>query len=305
VTRRALASALFVATAVLACGKRDGTPKPPAPATTLATSTAAPKHLELENADIVVPEGASAAKPVPFILLLHGLGHSGPGLAEQFRFAELSRSLGFAYAAPSGAFDASGRRFWNAWTACCDFDPKKPDHVSALRALLDEAAKNPALDPKRRHVLGFSNGGFMAHRLACEVPGLAAIASIAGSGPAPGETCRPSGPVAVLQVHGDADQVIAYGGGHTLGDPSLPVHPSAPDVMKAWAERNGCGRLLGTPPTLDLEPDLPGEETRVLRYPGCRRSTELWRVEGGGHVVAVKPGAVERVIEFLEQQRAE
>ena len=277
-------------------------PNPAPPAASGAVTSTLPHRVELVNAELSVPEGASPAKPVPFLLVLHGLGDSGSNFAERTGLAELSRARRFAYAAPDGSFDAIKRRFWNAWNACCDFDEVRPDHVQALSALLDQAAQNPAIDKKRRYVLGFSNGGFMAHRLACEVPGLAAVASIAGAGPSPAETCRAPTATAVLQVHGDLDKVIAYGGGHTLNDPKLPLHPSAADTVGAWAKRNGCGAPDGTKTLFDLEPELPGKETSVLRYAKCKQPVELWTVKGGGHVIATDRAALEQVIGFLERQ---
>jgi polyhydroxybutyrate depolymerase len=257
------------------------------------------------NSELWVPEGAGEAKPVPFFLVLHGLGDSGSSVAEWTGVAELARARGLAYAAPDGTFDLVKRRFWNAWTACCDFDRLRPDHVQALGELLAEAGRHPAVDRKRRYVLGFSNGGFMAHRLACEVPGLAAVASIAGAGPGPTEPCQPQAATAVLQVHGDLDRVIAYDGGHSLDDPKLPLHTSAPDTVSAWAKRNGCGPPEHTKIRLDLEPDLPGKETSVLRHRGCTRPVELWTVKGGQHVSATGRTAIEQVIGFLERHTAQ
>ena len=301
---------LLLISGSLGCEKRnDDTPavrapqpNPSPPSAGNPSASSSPPRVELVNAEISVPKGISPEKPVPFLLVLHGLGDSGTNFAERAGFAELSRARRFAYAAPDGTFDTIKRRFWNAWTACCDFDELRPDHVQALGELLEKAARHPAIDKKRRYVLGFSNGGFMAHRLACEVPGLAAIASIAGAGPSPGEQCRAPTSTAVLQVHGDLDKVITYGGGHTLSDPSLPLHPSAADTVSAWAKRNGCGAPDGTKALLDLVPELAGKETSVLRYAGCSRTVELWTVKGGEHVITTDPAALEQVIGFLERQ---
>jgi polyhydroxybutyrate depolymerase len=302
----ARACTLLLLSAFAGCAKKHEEPQPartpPAPpASALAASTA--HSVELLNDELVVP-GADAAKPMAFLLVLHGLGDSGSHFAERLGLAELSRARGFAYAAPDGSIDPIKRRFWNAWRACCDFEELGPDHVQALRELLDRAARHPALDPKRRYVLGFSNGGFMAHRLACEVPGLAAVASIAGAGPTPAETCRAPTATAVLQVHGDADSVIAYEGGHTLNDPRLPLHPSAADTVGAWAKRNRCGPPKDSPAILDLEPALPGKETSVLGYIGCSRAVELWTVKGGEHVIATERPALEQIIGFFERHTA-
>jgi polyhydroxybutyrate depolymerase len=303
----ARACTLLLLSALGGCAKKYDEPPaartPPAPSA-IAPAVPTTHPVALVNAELVVPEGADAAKPLPFLLVLHGLGDSGSHFAQRLGLAELSRAKRFAYAAPDGSIDPIKRRFWNAWNACCDFDELGPDHVRALGELLDRAAKHPALDPKRRYVLGFSNGGFMAHRLACEVAGLAAVASIAGAGPSATESCRAPTATAILQVHGDADTVIAYGGGHTLNDPRLPLHASAADTVGGWAKRNGCGPPRDTSAFLDLEPALPGKETSVLAYTACGRSVELWTVKGGEHVIATERPALEQIIAFFERHTA-
>jgi polyhydroxybutyrate depolymerase len=43
--------------------------------------------------------------------------------------------------------------------------------VAYLGAVIDDVAAHYTVDPKRFFVIGHSNGGFMAHRLACEIGG--------------------------------------------------------------------------------------------------------------------------------------
>ena len=90
-------------------------------------------------------------------------------------------------------------------------------------------------------MVGFSNGGFMAHRLACFMDDrLAAIVSIGGAGRAREEACGPTTPIAVAEIHGDADPIVAYGGGRIFNDHALDPHPSSRDTFADWAERLGC-----------------------------------------------------------------
>jgi polyhydroxybutyrate depolymerase len=309
----------WLAAAAAACESGSSGPGPqvPEPAAPVAEPEPSPapvpneppaltgNRIPLTHTNLFVPEGAGPSARVPFVLLLHGLGMSGEGVVNQLVFTELARKRRFAFVAPDGSPSITRGRFWNGFAACCDFDQLKPDHVYLLGQLLREVAKHPAIDPRRLYVLGYSNGGFMAHRLACEVPGIAAIASMAGSGPGEGEVCRPAAPVSVLQVHGDADVAIRYGGGPAAGSPNGVKHPAAEAVIAAWASRNGCGTPAEAPTSLDFEPDLPDAETQVIKYPGCRRDTELWRIKGGGHLIALKWPALEQVLAFLERSRSD
>ena len=152
----------------------------------------------------------SSASSVPheptFVLLLHGLGGSGRNLIRHFGIDALSKQLGFEFEAPDGTVDGQGRRFWNAGESCCDFDKLGPDHVRSLGATVARERTRG----KRVFVVGYSNGGFMAHRLACEVDGIAGILSVAGPSPLDVSTCKHSA-ARVLHVHGDADEIERFG----------------------------------------------------------------------------------------------
>jgi polyhydroxybutyrate depolymerase len=132
--------------------------------------------------------------------------------------------------------------------------------------------------------MGYSNGGFMSYRMACDVADrVAAIASLAGATWADTSRCRPSEPVSVLQIHGTADSVIAYEGGTR---PDAGTYPGAATSAAIWAGYDGCGtRPLDTTETLDLDSALPGDETVVSRFATCPDGVgvELWTLQGGSH----------------------
>ncbi len=142
----------------------------------------------------------------------------------------------------------------------------------------------------------------MAHRLACYMDDrLAAIVSIGGAGRAPEEACAPVSTIAVLEIHGDADPIVRYDGGHVLDNRAADPHPSAPETFHDWAERLGCPTEAHAKVTtaVDLDPRLPGAETTIESYADCPLGTvELWTVRGGGHQVAT-PALLARVGEFL------
>ncbi|MCS6900102.1 MAG: dienelactone hydrolase family protein [Polyangiaceae bacterium] len=256
----------------------------------------------LGGVGITVPSSIQPGERRPFVLYLHGLGGSGKLLVNSFGVVTLAEEKRFVYAAPDGSQDSRKRRFWNAWGSCCDLEKSGVDHVKVLRELLAQAAAHPQVDPRQLFVVGFSNGGFMAHRLACEVEGIAGIASLAGAGPMPDETCVPRGSVAVLQVHGDEDEVILYQGGHPLKRTSLPRHPSALETVAGWALRNGC---KATKPvatgSLDLEEGIPEAETQMELFPGCKRPVALWTVRGGNHYIGLHRKGQEAIYNFLEE----
>ena len=242
---------------------------------------------------------------LPLLLYLHGLGGSGSEALASPEIRALAQRHRMVLVAPDGNLDREGRRFWNAGGACCNFDGKAVNDVARLEALLFHWTQRPEIDPARVYVVGFSNGGFMAHRLACYMDDrLAAIVSIGGAGRAREEACAPVSTIAVLEIHGDADPIVRYGGGHVLDNRAANPHPSAPETFADWAERLGCqaqARPQTKPKTttVDLDPRLPGAETRIESYADCPHgSVELWTVRGGGHQVAT-PAMLARVGDFL------
>jgi polyhydroxybutyrate depolymerase len=235
----------------------------------------------------------------PLLVYLHGLGGSGAEALANPALRALAERGRMVLVAPDGNVDREGRRFWNAGGACCNLDGKAVNDVARLEALIDHWSQRPEIDPTRVYVVGFSNGGFMAHRLACFMDDrLAAVVSIGGAGRARDEACAPATPIAVAEVHGDADPIVRYEGGHVLNQRSLDPHPSAPETFRDWANRLGCA---GAPQvtTADLDSRLSGNETTIESYAGCPLgAAELWTVHGGGHQIAT-PALLARVGEWL------
>lgn len=249
--------------------------------------------------DLKVPTGYDKAKPTPLVILLHGYTASGAMQEAYFKLAPVADAKTFLYATPDGTKNAAGNRFWNATDACCNFDGSPVDDVAYVNAIIDDVEKKYNVDDKRVFLVGHSNGAFMAHRLACDsAPRIAAIAALAGDVWDDATKCNPASPVAVLQIHGTADTVIAYNGGK---NPPLAVFPSATTSVATWAHKNGCATAPTAGAALDLEAVLLGNETTVAEYTGCKPggAALLWTIQGGSHVPALQPSFATTVYAFL------
>jgi polyhydroxybutyrate depolymerase len=72
--------------------------------------------------------------------------------------------------------------------------------------------------------MGLSNGGYLAHRIACDLGDrVAAIGAVAGLLQG---ACTPARPVPVWMVHGTADTLVDY--------------DWVPSTMTFWKGTNGC-----------------------------------------------------------------
>ncbi len=243
-------------------------------------------------------------KSHPLVILLHGYGSSGAVMERMTDIESSARARRFLYVSPDGTLDSRGQRFWNATDSCCDFEHSGIDDVSYLSGIIDDAIHNSQADPKRISILGHSNGGFMAYRMACDhSQRIAAIANIAGAMWQDASRCKPDEPVSVLHVHGDQDSVVEYAGGYTLKRQQGALQPGALRSVTAWASFNHC-KPTGTPGTaFNLEDQIPGDETLPLRFVNCTASVvELWTVRAGGHLAGAQPRGIQRILDFLLTQ---
>lgn len=263
--------------AVVAPGPTDTTTTPPAPSQLIVD-----RPYELR-----VPKSYDASRQAPLVIGLHGYGpgDNAKALERWMKLAPEADARGYLYVLPSGTLDSEMNPFWNGTSACCDFDGTKVDDVKYLAAVIEDVARTHALDRKRVYVTGISGGGIMAHRLACDLSDrIAAIVSISGATWLDASKCKPTSAVSIVEMHGDRDDVVPYGGSRSIAA-SLPGLPSARETVDHWAAYNGCtGAIRVAGPPLDLESEVAGAETKVEKFDGCARGdVELWTAIGGGH----------------------
>jgi polyhydroxybutyrate depolymerase len=275
--------------------------QPPTASTTGNKETSDPGHAFDPPALLRLPDSLQAGERVPLLLVLHGFGVSSSLLIAKAGLNRVADQKKFAYLAPEGTRDALGRPFWNAGKSCCDLDHRQIDDVKRLRELLETNLIHASVDPKRVFVIGYSNGGFMAQRLACDVGDrISGVVSVAGASPNPDVPCAQASSLSVLEIHGDEDPIVHYAGGTVFDRTDVEPHVSAPDTAKYWAKQLSCSGTPRTVDRIDLEPHVPDRETSVQRYDDCRGAVELWTVKGGGHYVALQTPALDAIWRFVQ-----
>lgn len=240
---------------------------------------------------LVTPTAVDPNKAYPLVLILHGWGGNTGRIARYYQLDTLVDERGFLIAYPEGTEETHRhhlwnrqRRFWNATDACCNFYGSTVDDVAYLDAVIDDVGAHHRVDAKRIFVMGLSNGGYMSHRYACDRANrVAAIVSQAGAMWGDTSRCKPSEPVAVLQIHGTDDEMVPFQGRNT-GAHGQPRLPSAPESASAWAAFDHCDAASDTSaPARDLVAGAPDAETTTERWTGCR-GVELWTMRGAPHV---------------------
>ena len=245
-----------------------------------------------------IPSSYSKDTSLPLVVLLHGYGATGAMQESYMKFESVAETNKFILVYPDGTVDSSGRRFWNATDACCDFFSAVADDVYLL-SILKEMESSYSIDAKRIYFVGHSNGGFMSYRMACKYPDrIAAIASLAGASYFKTTDCGAKSSVSVLQVHGTKDETILYEGGQILGT----SYPGAVASASQWATFNQCTQNAVTRSSkFDLEPNITGDETSVTAWTNCQNSSEveLWTMEGAAHIPTLKSTFATKIWEFF------
>jgi polyhydroxybutyrate depolymerase len=248
---------------------------------------------------VYVPESYRSDTPAPLLILLHGYSAAGNLQEIYFQLKKGAHERGMLYAYPDGTLDGTNKRFWNASEACCDFGATGVDDSAYLAGLIDAIAETANVDPKRVYFVGHSNGGFMSYRMACDHGDrVAAIAALAGTTFVDPAACADKGQVSVLHIHGDADDTVPYEGGVLALGKSIP---GAEETLARFAERNGCDAARTDGARLDVDGQVPADETQTSEHAGCDDglAAELWRIEGGGHLPGVNDNFRNGVLDFL------
>lgn len=216
-------------------------------------------------ARVHIPATYHPRRRAPVVFNFHGYAMSGVRQAALSRLIAKSDTEGFIAVHPEGTGVLQG---WNAGDCCGTAALGGADDVGFVDALLAELDERLCVDPKRIYATGFSNGGFLAHRLGCERADVfAAIASVAGVMGIDG--CAPTRPVPVLHIHGTADLVVPYDG-------NLTFEPVARTIA-TWVDRNHC--------TAAPAESRDRGDVRCMTTAGCRAGAEvtLCTIDGGGH----------------------
>lgn len=242
------------------------------------------------------PPNLGASAQVPLVLALHGYTQPATGLEGTTRFNDLAYAEGFEVVYPQGVQNS-----WDAGFCCGDAISEKIDDVAFLKALIDKLIVAGGIDSKRVFVAGLSNGAFMSYRLACQLTDrIAGIASIAGTMVVPLSGCHPATPISVLEMHGDADDIVPYGGGDAgFGG----AFPSVATVIGEWVANDHCTGAASTTTTGAVKTDVwsscsGGTSVRLDTIAGAGHT---WFGSGGG---GSEPNATQVAWDFFSHVRA-
>lgn len=182
---------------------------------------------------------------------------------------------------------------WNVgWTGTYGTGTNDVGFVSAL---IDTLYQLYHIDLTRVYATGLSNGGYLSHRLACELENrIAAIAAVSGT--LTDSTyfyCTPSRIMPIMHIHGTTDPIVPYSG--------VTGSLSTEQCINYWLTKNICA-IPGDTTNITNSNTGDGSTAQSINYPNCSNNTRVlfYKITGGGHTW---PGGTFDIIPFGNTNR--
>lgn len=190
---------------------------------------------------LFVPSTINSMKPAPLVIALHG----GLGSAAQFEgnsgLNDYAESNGFYVVYPNGISAIENQAIlqtWNAGDCCGPAAQKNVNDIAFVESLIKHLQNSLSIDKRRVFVMGHSNGGMLAYKLACElsdeISGIGVQSASLGI-----DQCQPTNPVSVVHIHGTSDKNFPIDGGVGSGVAGVPFR-SARFAVDTLATSNKC-----------------------------------------------------------------
>jgi polyhydroxybutyrate depolymerase len=219
------------------------------------------------------------------VIVLHGALMDAKSMREWtgYEFDQLADQHGFVVVYPDGH-----KRTWNDChsRAALAAHTENVDDMGFVKGLIAREVAHLRIDEKHVYVLGYSNGGQMALRLALQAPEQVAGIAIAGASlQAPEDSsCPEQGAVPLLVVQGEKDPIHPINGCRV----TLLWFSYRGRVLSAFDTARTFARPLGVtsiPQQIHLNPQRSGDLTSAdgFLWPGARfPASPFTRSRAGG-----------------------
>lgn len=186
---------------------------------------------------LYVPRSYNGSAHVPLMLDFHPLSSSASYQRNNSGTAAVADREGVIVAYPQGINNA-----WNIGP-CCTRE-RTVDDVAFARAVVEQVSARACVDDRRVYATGFSNGGGMSYKLACDAADIFAAAAPAAFDMIEEMACTPSRPVSVFAHRGRRDFIVPYNGGPSTPPTAYRLDPitflGAEGSFSRWGQLNNC-----------------------------------------------------------------
>jgi polyhydroxybutyrate depolymerase len=238
------------------------------------------------------PSTTSTTK-LPVLIELHGSSATPQQEEDRSGFLDVTGPAILVY--PAG-IDQS----WNAGYCCHGAQARGVDDVGFIKTVVDHVlATQPDAAANRVYLTGYSNGGKMALRMACEAPTL--FAGVASYGAVNAKACTSPAAVSLLELAATGDPELTIGPG---GRPQVENGYTEPTVVaqvEQYRQADACNAVATTTTQGTLT-------TTTWTQCASGRSVQLGLYQGGDHGWptgdATTPSAEEVMWDFFQSLSA-
>ena len=221
---------------------------------------------------LYLPDVYSEEASLPLVVYLHSYGWDSKRGMWNSNFNEIAEKYGFVIVYPNATPN------WNSGiNDVSSYPTPDTDDVSFIKTLITKMNEMYHIDLEQVYATGYSNGGIMSYRLACEADDqIAAIASVAGGmSESMFENCKPKRAISILEIHGTKDTTLPY-----TGRPGLK---SSEEGIDFWVTANACESTESLK-MADIEPE-DGSTIEKISHSNCTDGSAvvLMKVVNGGH----------------------
>ncbi len=225
---------------------------------------------------VYVPSIYNPSNPASLVLTLHGLGDNMTnfsGIGMNF----IADTANIIVVVPQAVADPFAGTAWNSGAGYLSYYPNSNvNDADFLITLIDSISNTYSINQNRIYSCGFSMGGFMTNRLACEKTNrFSAIASVAGTIGSGLTACNPLNKIPALHFHGTADQTVGY----TVNNFGIV----ADSLVRFWRNYNNCNST----PVITNIPDTKNDGYTVDHFfygSTAGNDVEFFKVYNAQHV---------------------
>jgi polyhydroxybutyrate depolymerase len=206
---------------------------------------------------LYIPAGYDEKTPLPLVLLFHAAALSAKRVMELSNLNKLADEKKFIILAPEGIYPWIAGPTWNYRQ-----EPGSINDIEFVKDLIKEIRSNIPIDQKRIYASGYSAGGMLSCRLACELSDVIAAIGLVAAFRCP-EECKSTRSISLIAFQGTNDHMLVYS--------------SVQNNLSNWVKNHGC---IPTPKVQKIS-----EDVSQLTYSGCKDNSEVvfYRINGGDH----------------------
>jgi len=245
------------------------------------TDSSESPHIETDSIDfegrlrkhiVFLPNNYTGTTNFPLVIYLHSYGWTARRGMNYTSLNQVADTYDFIVVYPSASTN---------WNSGIGESPvwRTPDvnDVGYINALIDTLSNNYSIDLERIYATGYSNGGFMAFKLACQLSHrIAAIASVSGvMSTNVAANCNPLRTMPVLQIHGSDDEWVPING--------TTKWQSVDQTLTYWIDFNNC--VKADTAILQDTDSTDGSTVEKISYTNCTDNSNViqYEVINGGH----------------------